>query len=268
MPFRKLLLFPLLWGALFLVASALLSGTSAYGLFLRTEIELVKGLAAAGGFAAALAHRRGEYLRRAWLLVGSSTCFFLVRDLTLAPLGFEALGETPLVALRAVLVSLGNLVMVIGVFMLARIWSVAGLTLPGRPRARIAVVLAAAVFACALAGPGVVTAGARLLAGDLDATASVASALGDTVALLLIAPLLLTALALRGGMFAWPWALLTLSSTAWLFYDAFSALGPILGLSAEATRTGAELGRALGSTWACSAGLAQRWIALGRGVHV
>lgn len=264
MPFRKLLVFPLLWGALFLVLSAVLWGTSAYPPFLRTEIELVKVLAAAGGFAAALAHRRGDYLRRAWFLVGLSTCFFLVRDLTIAPFGFEAMGETPLLALRAVLVFLGNLVMVVGVFMLARIWRVAGLTLPGRPRGQLAVVLVAAAFALALAGPGVVTYGARLLAGDLSAAAGVASALGDTATLLLIAPLLLTALALRGGMFAWPWALLTLSCVAWLFYDAFSTLGPALGLGADATRTGAELCRALGSTWACSAGLAQRWIALGR----
>lgn len=263
MPFRRLVAFPLLWGALFLVLSALLSGTPAHGPFLRTEIELVKILALAGGLAAAFAHGRGEYLRRAWFLVGISTGFFLVRDLTLAPLGFESMGETQLLVLRGVLVILGNLTMVIGVYMLARTWRVAELALPGQTPGRIAAVVAATALALALAGPAAVAAGRRLFAGDLDATAALVSALGDTVTLILIAPLLLTALALRGGMFFWPWALLTTSCVAWLLYDAFAVLGPALGLGVDATRTAFELCRALGCTFTFSAGLAQRWIALG-----
>lgn len=267
MSLRKLVAFPAVWGVLFLVASAALFGTAAYGPFLRTEIELAKLVSVAGSLAAAFAHRRGDHLRRAWLLVGGSTCFFLVRDLTLAPLGLEALGETALLAVRAVLVTVGNVAAVAGVYFLAQTWKVAGLALPGRPRGQAAVVLAAVVIALALAGPAVLTQGGRLLAGDLGATASVASALGDTVTLILIAPLLMTALALRGGMFAWPWALFTAASLSWLGYDAFAVLGPSFGLGADATRIAYELCRALACTFTCSAGLAQRSIALGRGVR-
>lgn len=263
MPFRRLVAFPLIWGTLFLALSALLLGTAAYGPFLRIEIELAKILATAGGFAAALAHDRGEHLRRAWFLLGGSTLFFLIRDLTLAPLGFESMGETPLLAVRAVLVILGNVVAVTGVYMLARTWSVAGLALPVRPRGQAAAVVAAALIAFALAGPGVFSFGRRLLAGDLGATAGAVSSLGDMVTLILIAPLLLTAVALRGGMFAWPWGLLTAGCMAWLSYDGFVALGPALGLGVDGTRTGAELCRGLACTFTCSAGLAQRWIALG-----
>ena len=263
MPVKRLVFFPLLWGAAFLVLNAWLLGTSSHGAFLRTYIELSKVLAFLGALAAAAAHQRGEHLRIAWTFVACSTGFFLVRDLTLAPLGFPAMGETTLLALRGVLVILGNLSMVTGVFLLARTWRVAELTLSVPPRGRSAVLLVTTVLALALAGPGVVTFGGRVLRGDLTAVSGVASAAGDLVVLILIAPLILTALALRGGMFAWPWALLTTSTVAWLFYDAFWALGPTLGLSPDEARTAYELCRGLGCTFSASAGLAQRWIALG-----
>lgn len=265
MPVRWLVGLPLLWGGVFVVVANLLLGTPAYEVFLRSEIEAAKLVSLVGGLAAALAFERGEYLRRAWFLVGGSTGFFLVRDLTLAPLGFEAMGETPLLVVRAVLVALGNVSMVIGVFMLARTWKVAGLALPGRPRGQVGVVLLTIAFALALAGPGAWTFGSRLLSGDLTAAAGVFSALGDMATLVLIGPLLLTALALRGGLFAWPWALLTTSCVAWLFYDSFYTVGPLLGLSDEAARIGYETCRGLGGTFACAAGLAQRFIVRGHG---
>jgi hypothetical protein len=51
---------------------------------------------------------------------------------------------------------------------------------------------------------------------------------------------------------------------AWLFYDSFYTIGPMLGLSQEAARIGYETCRALGCTFGAAAGLAQRFIALGR----
>ena len=119
--------------------------------------------------------------------------------------------------------------------------------------------LLAAVFA----GPAVLRNAGPLMAGDLSRAAGVFSALGDMVSLWLIAPLLLTALALRGGMFGWPFALLTASYVAWLGYDALAVVGPGLGLDAHAARTGAELFRALGCLYGFSAGLAQRAVVSG-----
>jgi hypothetical protein len=88
--------------------------------------------------------------------------------------------------------------------------------------------------------------------------AGVFSALGDMVSLWLIAPLLLTALALRGGLFGWPFALLTASYVAWLGYDALGVVGAELGLGPAGARTASELFRALGCLYGLSAGLAQR----------
>ena len=261
--FRWLIVVPLLWGGVFLVLALFLRGSGAYEVFMRTELELATSVALLGGLAAAFAFDRGEYLRRAWLFVAAAIVLAW-STAYLSPLGFEAMGETPLLVLRAVLVSAGNLSMIVGVYMLARTWKVAGLTLPGRALGKVAVVAATILLAFGLAGPGIVTFGGRLLGGDLTAAAGAASAFGDMVTLILIGPLLLTALALRGGLFVWPWALLTTSCVAWLFYDSFYTIGPMLGLSQEAARIGYETCRALGCTFGAAAGLAQRFIAVGR----
>lgn len=261
MPVKKLVVLPLLWGFAFLIPSILLLGSPAHPVFVKTAVELSKVLAVVGALAAVFSLAKGEYLRRAWTLIASSTLCFLIRDLTLAPIGFENLDPTHLLILRGVLVILGNLLMVIGVFMLARAWKLAELALPGKPRGRRAVLVIAILLALALAGPGVLKFGGQVLEGDLAAIPGASSSLGDTLVLMLIAPLLMTALALRGGTFAWPWALLTASTVCWLFYDAFWALGTDLGLSAGAARNAMEFFRALGCAYSASAGFAQRWIA-------
>jgi hypothetical protein len=159
-----------------------------------------------------------------------------------------------------VLVALANLSQVVGTWMLARTWKVAQLTLPGSATAQWLTVGLVGLLAAGFAGPGVLRSGGRLLQGDLSVAAGVFSSLGDMISLWLIAPLLLTALALRGGLFGWPFALLTASYVAWLGYDALGVLGPDLGLSPRAARTGSELFRALGCLFGLSAGLAQRTV--------
>ena len=258
MRYRYWVVFPLLWAAAFLIGDTLFFGTPGYPVFLRTEVELVKGLALFGSWAAALRFERGDYLRRAWFLIGGVLALLLLRDLTLAPLGFEAMGQGNLEVLRSVLVTLANLSGVAGTWLLARTWKVADLSLPGSRKGQAAVVAVAVVLAVAFASPGLVTSGSRLLEGDLTATAGAASAFGDMIILCLLAPLFLTALALRGGLISWPWALLTASNVAWLLYDALAVLGPALGLDAHAARTSTELFRALGCTFGFTAGLAQR----------
>jgi hypothetical protein len=260
MRLRWLAVFPVVWGGAFLALDAAFSGTSGYGVFLRTEIELVKVLALFGSWAAALAFERGEYLRRAWLFVGGAFACFLLRDLTLAPLGFEAMGEGPLVALRGALSVLGNASQVYGTWLLARAWKEGGLVLPGERSRQSLVLFAAIALALVFAGPAVLQHGRAVLDGRWESLALFASAIGDTLSLCLIAPLFLTATALHGGLLEWPWGLLVASSVAWLIYDGVHVYGPMFGLGPDAVRTAAELFRALGCTWGFAAGMAQRSI--------
>ena len=88
---------------------------------------------------------------------------------------------------------------------------------------------AAMIFAPALAlivaAPAAATAFQDLLGGNGRASVNLASALADIVSLCLIGPLLLIAIELRGGLFSWPWGLITACRVSWLFYDAAAALG-------------------------------------------
>ena len=99
----------------------------------------------------------------------------------------------------------------------------------------------------------------QLVTGPPHAIIGLANALADAVSISLIAPVLLTALALRGAANVWPWALLTASLFGWLCYDA------TFSLSASHDSSGAF--RALGEAFhafACVgsgvAGIAQRLV--------
>jgi hypothetical protein len=250
---------PLIWAAVFLALDAVFHGGPSYTVFLRTEVEMAKALTLIGSWAAAFAFEKGAYQRRAWFFIGGCMALLLTRDLTLLPF-FRRFDARSVALAAGFLVALANVSQVIGTWMLARTWKVAQLALPGSRTAQWLTVAAVGLLAALFAGPSVLRSGGPLLQGDLSRAAGVFSALGDMVSLWLIAPLLLTALALRGGLFGWPFALLTASYVAWLGYDALGVLGADLGLGAHASRTGSELFRALGCLYGLSAGLAQRTV--------
>ena len=103
--------------------------------------------------------------------------------------------------------------------MLARVWHVAGIALPGSRRLQYAAMAVGVAFAVALVGWGTWQDIGNLRQGDKEAYVAIASNLGDIVSFSAIAPILLTAIAMRGGALAWPWALVTLSNIGWLLYD-------------------------------------------------
>lgn len=263
MRYRAFVWFPLAWGAAFLLGDALLHGQPAYPYFLRTQLELAKALALLGALIAAFALERGDYLRKAWLFIAGCMGLLLLRDLTLVPSGLLVVEPERLEVARSLMVVAANVSQVVGTWMLARAGQRAGLGLPLSPSAQRLVVVAAVVLSAAVAGPGVVANASRVMAGDLGAMTSVASSLGDAISLCLIAPMFLTALALRGGLIGWTWTLLTASYVAWLFYDALLVLGPGLGLGPRGVRTLSEVFRALGCTFGFTAGLAQRAVVQG-----
>ena len=115
-------------------------------------------------------------------------------------------------------------------------------------------------LAAALGGPGVVNNFIELFEGDPSALTGIAMALGDIISLCLIAPVLFTALALRGGLFGWPWWLLTASLLSWLLYDGVLEIGPYLGAGEQTVRSVSEMFRAMACLFEFSAGLAQRHV--------
>jgi hypothetical protein len=261
---RTLVWFPPVFAVLFVVLG-LAVGAGALTTVVRIENETGKLLAAAGCLAAAYAFEPGEYMRRAWLYSGGCLVLLLVRDITIIPAVAGAFAWTNLNALQGALVVLANASSVIGTWLLARAWNVSGLEeAPAGPR-------------WALRGGGVAVAllvtgwplwvdASKLFAGDLAAIPWVGSDLGDTVSFALVAPVLQTALALRGGALLWPWALLTAGGFCWILYDAGWGFGEILHADGDArVQIAVEAVRALACTYVAAAGMAQRAVVLGGG---
>lgn len=221
MRFRGLAIYPILYAVAFVVAALWLTDSETLRPFLRGQLLLLRVLAIGGCLAAVLAFEKGDHLRRAWSWLAVASLLVLVRDvLRLPPFDFPGSAEGAAGWVISALGVLSNVTLLIGVFQLARAWKKADLPLPGGKRGSMTVAVIAAVVALVVAGPGVVRQGQAVWGGDWSALTLLASAVVDILSLCLLAPLLLTAVALRGGLFAWPWALITASILSWLFYDA------------------------------------------------
>jgi hypothetical protein len=253
---RLLILFLFSWSLGYLLVALWLFGQPEYPIFRRIDIELVKIMGMVGCWIAAFSFSRGEYLRRAWFLLGF--CFFLllVRDVTLAA-WFEPLH---LDILQIILVILANVFAVCGMVMLARVWREAGLDLLVAKWKKVFLLALAFIVSLSLAGPTIVRNFVDFLNGDLYKMTRVASGLGDMVSLVLIVPVFLTARALKGGILAWPWAFLAASFLASLCYDAAAVLFPALGADEMLMDITAEFSRTLAMLLMFSSGVSQRWV--------
>ena len=264
MKFLALALFP------FVVAGVVLTFAGVEDAALRAtlvkvEIEGAKVLALLGCVAAATAFERGEYLRRAWWLTGLCYGLLIARDIVFAPAALGALAlDARSAYVQSGLVLVANLAACVGTLMIARAWKVAGLELPGSRIAQAVVVGASILIALTLTGPSTWIDIRRLGTGDMSALVALASDLGDILSLCLIAPVLLTAIALRGGLLIWPWALFTASMLSWLFFDAAATMvGHSAALDAAGHHVVTEAFRALACGFGFSAGLAQRFVIQG-----
>jgi hypothetical protein len=255
MRFRSLAVFPLLYAAVFIAVARWLVGSDALGPFVSGQRILVRILAAAGCFAAVSVFGRGDHLRRAWAWLGWGTIVILVRDVLRLLPAFQPASAGP--EEQAILSGLGvlsNLALLAGIWLLARSWKMAAIALPGGRSGAAAVGLIAAVIAIVVAGPGALKSAQALAHGDWSALVLLVSAVVDIITLCLVAPLLLTAVSMRGGLFSWPWGLVTASQLSWLLYDAAAALASSPAPGAFPT---ADIFRGLAENYLFVAGLAQ-----------
>lgn len=159
---------------------------------------------------------------------------------------------------RGLLVAAANACVIVGAWTLARAWSVAGLDHPGPALARRTVVGLAVLLALVFAGPPLLLDLRDLAHGSTTKLDAIASELGDILSLPLVAPVALTALAVREGTLRWTWMLLTASLLAWLVYDAVDMLPSYHLMGAAGARLVAEQLHVLAGTCSFAAGLAQR----------
>ncbi len=248
---------PLVFAGAFLVLELVTSDPTTRAL-MHTENIGGKALCWAGCTIAALAFDRGDYLRRAWSLLAACQLVLLVRDATLVPAFAGWFGTAGWTAARDALVVGGNAAAVVGTWMLARAWSVAGLDSENVGAKRAALFAAGLLIALLINGWAVVEHTTQLLGGDLGSVVDLASDIGDAICFALVVPVLQTALALRGGELLWPWALLTAGVFCWVLYDVAYGAAVARHASAVSLLAGTEALRALGTTFTAAAGLAQR----------
>lgn len=255
--FRALMAVPVLAATLLGIALAVV-GPDKAGLY-RVELAIVEGLGFWGCLAAALIFESGDYLRRAWFLEMSCFGLIFVGDLTLTTGPFSNRPWTALA--NGVLTLAANFAAMGGTFKLARAARVAGIEMPGSDATRRGIQALALAFALLAAGPAAIVSARQVIAGDHGGLMYFASCMGDIFCFAMIAPLLLTTVAMRGGLLAWPWGFRTASGLAWLVFDAIQTLAPIVfHIAPEDARPYQEIARCLACTCAFSAGLAQRWI--------
>lgn len=257
MKYRLLTVFPVVAAIAYGAAEWLTPDRTA---LYRVVVLILKSLAAAGAAAAGFRFLRRDYLRAAWLL--TATCFGLLflKDL-LFGLGWRhVIFPVGVAYVRGGFTLAANICGAVGALLLARAWSVAGLIHPGSSVAKIAMYAGGIVVALATAGHATLIDLHALLGGDPQRIPAFASDLGDIAGLVLVAPVLLTAIALRGGLLAWPWALMAASQLSWLFYDAAGTFGN-WSQSYAVEKVGVEeLLRALALLYGFASGLAQRWV--------
>jgi hypothetical protein len=142
-----------------------------------------------------------------------------------------------------------NVCCVAGLALFARVWHGTGLTPPWRGR----ITLVAFALGVAAGGLPVWRDVHMIASGQLIRVGGLASSLGDIASITLMGPVLVTAIAMRGGLLVWPWTILTVSSIAWLLFDAVQLLpASLVPVS--------DLGTVMAATLTCgAAGLAHRW---------
>jgi hypothetical protein len=209
---RKILLItPLVVGA-FLVHRA----THPPAMAVRVEYLIMMALAVIGPLLAASCFDRGDHLRRAWILFAVSYAALFIQSF------WRMLQPDHFGWVRMILVVVSNVVSPIGAILFATAAGVAGLELPGSKLSRGAMRFGSFAIAIGMAAPSFYL-GIKEWQWP-DGIIPIVSAAGDLATFAMLAPILMTALALRGGLVAWVWTFLTAAELSWLVYDLLVAL--------------------------------------------
>jgi hypothetical protein len=220
------------------------------------EVAAAETAATLGCLIAATSFEWRDHLARAWALQGLMYTFLVMRCVGLA-LGILT-GSSGAVLTDGIITSIANIGGIFSTWMLARTGHMAGIDFATPPFLRRAAWAVAFVVAVTASGPGLLTAAHNLARGNPGALVSVASRTGDICSFVLIAPLLLTTLALRQGLLVWPWALLTASGLCWLGADFANAA--FLHLPNNQVGPLFDIFRFPACLFVMTAGIAQRWV--------
>lgn len=228
----------------------------------RTAGLVARALAAIGCFIGAAQFDRGDYMRKAWGLLGTAYFVFFLNALIFGAVSHGAQREisSAMAITSGLIVWAGNIATVVGAVMVARAWKAAGLNLMVKPGTRLAVTVISIAIGLLVAGPAAVAALRGLADGQLDSLVRLAACVGDIVTLGVLGPILLTALALRGGSLAWPWSMIVVGTLGWLLYDGVVSVMTLLQYDRGQVRSLEEALRLFACGSFLAAGILQRMV--------
>lgn len=184
---------------------------------------LAQGIAAvAAGMAAARFGWTSEYVGRAWTLLCVLYALLTV-SYVLNRVGAGAPGISDGLTIVANVAAVGAF------WLFGRALRMAGLQFYGPSIVKIAVFAGATVVACVLVMPTILEAW-RSGPGNLSRAADLVSAVADMLTFILVAPLLLTLWAFRGGQLSWVYGCLALSTIGWMINHAADDLLPAIAV--------------------------------------
>lgn len=219
---------------------------------------LLAMVALAAGLAAHRFGWWGEYVGRAWTL-------FCV-EYTVLALGEIARRAIPNAAIVSeICVVVANLAGIGAYVLMARSLAAAGLAYYGSRAKKAAFMLLALALAVALCYSPILEALRSLRTSDPSIGAFV-SPLADVITFVLVAPLLLTTFALRGGQLFWMFAFLTTGTVGWMVNQGAGTIVTLAGGSENAVRTGRMTGFAMACFLIAAAALTQ-WLAAQRAMR-
>jgi len=253
----RLALLPLVGMVGFLVAAWLLP--EAWGgaaLFFWAAVA-TRSLAAGGEFLAGSCFRFGDLLRWGWWFWAFGDACLVLRTGIEGPTHF-VLTTPGHLHLSILLLVLANLAAVLGALFMARVWFASGLARAFDSWRQIAWSAVVSTLALLAVAPLLARSARATLAGDSSFVLPLLSASSDLASLLLVSPMLLLALSVRGGRLAWSWGLVVVSFVGWMFVDLAQGYGPGF-LSARIGQVLENAFAVFASLAIFAAGLAQRW---------
>ena len=219
-----------------------------YGTLNRVTLYALGALAA--GMAASKFGWWSEHVGRAW------TLFCVEFLLLLANYIVRRTFPDARLVLNASLV-VANLAQIAAYWLMARTLTAAGLDYYGSRLKKILIITAALGVAILLCYSSLATEWESIHAG-LVRPGRLFSVLSDMITFVLIAPLLVTTYALRGGRLFWIFGFLTLSVFGWMVNQAGTPIGVLLGGGGEAARVVRIAGVAVASLFNAAAAVTQR----------
>jgi hypothetical protein len=248
---RRLALIPFVLGAIAALAIVLPEQSAA--IFSRVVLICVALATAASALLTMRRFTAGDRLYVTWALLGTGYLLAAVRY-SLRLISLLDPSVTYPRALTDGMLIVQNILVAASLFLFVRAWRATGLANPGSRGAQIGGIVAGIAVA-------VIVGGFPLLQGVQTAKADLVllvSTAGDMVGIALIVPLMMSALALRGGLLMHTWVYLAASESVWLLYDIWYAIRASTSLEPRASRGIEEAIRIVAIGFALIASMAQR----------